>query len=116
MASGAHVTAGGDWVSVSSRERKQDFQSVENRDVLNRVASLPITRWRYSNELGSVHMGPVAEDFYAAFGLGADDKHISALDGNGVALSAIQGLYYLVSQQQAEIERMREVMRKAGLE
>ncbi len=60
-------------------------------------------------------MGPTAQDFYAAFGLGIDDKHIVTVDGNGVALAAIQGLYELVKDQQAEIEHMRVVMERAGL-
>jgi hypothetical protein len=38
-------------------------------------------------------MGPVAQDFYATFGLGEDDRHIAALDTSGVALAAIQKLY-----------------------
>jgi hypothetical protein len=34
----------------------------------------------------------MAQDFYAAFGLGEDDKHITTSDEGGVALAAIQGL------------------------
>ena len=32
----------------------------------------------------------MAQDFRAAFGLGEDDKHISAIDEGGVALAAVQ--------------------------
>ena len=60
---------------------------------MERVARLPITTWNYRNDEPSLrHIGPVAQDFAAAFAVGADDKHIAALDGNGVALAAIQGL------------------------
>jgi hypothetical protein len=38
----------------------------------------------------------MAQDLYAAFGIGEDDRHISAVDADGVALAAIQGLYQLV--------------------
>jgi hypothetical protein len=34
----------------------------------------------------------MAQDFAALFGVGADDRHIHPLDGQGVALAAIQGL------------------------
>jgi hypothetical protein len=34
----------------------------------------------------------MAQDFHAAFNLGADDKHIATVDADGVALAAIQGL------------------------
>ena len=37
-------------------------------------------------------MGPMAQDFYAAFGLGSGDTTITSLDPDGVALAAIQGL------------------------
>ena len=38
------------------------------------------------------HLGPVAQDFQAAFGLGTDDKSIGTVDADGVALAAIQAL------------------------
>jgi len=37
-------------------------------------------------------MGPMAQDFHAAFGLGRDNKHIATLDTSGVALAGIQAL------------------------
>ena len=84
--------------------------------MLERLADVPIQTWRYKGQDDSItHMGPTAQDFYAAFGLGIDDKHIVTVDGNGVALAAIQGLYELVKDQQAEIEHMRVVMERAGL-
>ena len=40
-----------------------------------------------------VHIGPTAQDFSRAFGLGEDNRHITTVDADGVALAAIQGLY-----------------------
>ena len=62
--------------------------------MLEKVSALPITEWKYKVEAdGSKHIGPMAQDFHAAFGLnGAVDKHISTVDEGGVALAAIQGL------------------------
>jgi hypothetical protein len=55
---------------------------------------MPITSWSYRAEKPSVrHIGPMAQDFYKAFGLGLDNKHITTIDEGGVALAAIQGLY-----------------------
>ena len=55
---------------------------------------MPITSWSYKAEKPSVrHIGPMAQDFYKAFGLGLDNKHITTIDEGGVALAAIQGLY-----------------------
>ena len=51
-------------------------------------------------------MGTFSEEFVDAFGLGKDNKHISTIDADGVALAAIQGLYELVSEQQAYIQSL----------
>jgi hypothetical protein len=45
----------------------------------------------------------MAQDFYAAFGLGEDDVSIATLDLDGVALAAIQGLAEIVEEQDAFI-------------
>ena len=56
------------------------------------MAALPLARWSYKEDPGTRHLGPVAQDFYAAFNVGPDDKHIATVDADGVALAAIQGL------------------------
>jgi hypothetical protein len=45
----------------------------------------------------------MAQDFYAAFNVGPDDKHIATVDADGVALAAIQGLNQKLEQQAAEL-------------
>ncbi len=91
--SGAVLTDGGTWTNSSDRALKADFTAVDAQAVLAKVAQLPIDEWRYKTESGQRHLGPVAQDFYAAFGLGADDRHITTVDEGGVALAAIKGLY-----------------------
>jgi hypothetical protein len=80
--------------NLSDRNAKRDVVAVNPLEVLNRVSTLPISTWRYRTESGRVrHLGPMAQDFHAAFGLnGSDDTHISLVDAQGVALAAIQGL------------------------
>ena len=82
----------GTLVSTSDRSLKQDFSEVNSRSVLEKVAQLPIQTWAYKNDPGTKHLGPMAQDFYAAFGVAPDDKHITTVDESGVALAAIQGL------------------------
>jgi SMC interacting uncharacterized protein involved in chromosome segregation len=53
------------------------------------------------------HLGPMAQDFYAAFAVGMDDKHISMVDADGVALAAIQGLNEKVEQKETEITELK---------
>jgi hypothetical protein len=93
---------------TSDRNAKQDFTPVDSREVLAKVVALPITEWQYKTIEDARHMGPVAQDFRKAFGLGSDDKGISTVDADGVALAAIQGLNQLVEEKDAEITRLEE--------
>ena len=51
------------------------------------------------------HMGPMSQDFHAAFGVGEDDRHITQVDEGGVALVGIQGLNQKVEEKSATIQR-----------
>jgi hypothetical protein len=88
-----NVTLAGTLSQASDRNAKEDFEPVDGQDVLAKVAALPIQQWRYKTQTGVRHLGPMAQDFHAAFGLnGQDDTHIATVDEEGVALAAIQGV------------------------
>ena len=95
------------WNNASDRNLKAGFEPVDVRAVLEKVAALPLTRWHYTNAPGARHLGPMAQDFQAAFGLGADDKSIGTVDADGVALAAIQGLNSLVKTQAEELRALK---------
>jgi len=71
---------------------KQDIEPVDGRNILDKLAQLEISEWSYKDAPKDRHIGPMAQDFRAAFGLGHTDKGISTLDSSGVALVAIQTL------------------------
>jgi len=90
------------WSTLSSRDVKENFTAVDGQEVLGRLAEVPLATWNYKAQDASIrHMGPMAQDFYAAFGLGESDTSITTVDADGVALAAIQALYEL-SQEQAD--------------
>jgi hypothetical protein len=91
-------------VATSDRESKTSFAAVAPKEILAKVASMPITTWVYKNEGANAprHIGPVAQDF-AAFGVGQDDKTISTVDASGVALAAIKGLHEELQERDAKI-------------
>ncbi len=104
---GAYLSLGGTWTNASDRALKEDFTPVDAQEVLERLAHLPLYTWRYKAEEEQVrHMGPTGQDFYAAFGLGADDRHIATVDADGVALAAIQALYQMAQEQNARIAQL----------
>jgi hypothetical protein len=96
-------------VAVSSdRDAKENFTAIDARDVLPRVAALPVTQWNYKTDSKDVqHIGPMAQDFQAAFHLCAEDKHISVIDESGVALAAIQGMNLKLNEKDAEIQKLK---------
>lgn len=106
---GARLTMGGVWDDSCDRNAKENFQPVDSKAILARVAELPLASWNYKTESADIrHLGPVAQDFHAFFGLGADDKHIAPLDTAGVALTAIQGLHQLVQEKDSEIAALKK--------
>jgi hypothetical protein len=91
---GATLPAGeGAWTTLSDIGAKTDIASASPKKVLESLLKLPILTWRYKSQPGPVrHMGPSAQAFMQAFGLGASPLGISTVDADGVALAAIQGL------------------------
>jgi hypothetical protein len=89
---------------TSDRNIKKDIAPADVDLVLARLRALPISTWSYTNEDARVrHLGPMAQDFHACFGLGAEDKTYDNVDGHGVALAAIQAVSRLLEAQQHRI-------------
>lgn len=101
---------------TSDRNAKENFTALNPQTMLAKVAALPVTEWNYkTDDQTQKHIGPMAQDFQAAFQLSADDKHISVVDEGGVALAAIQGLNQKLEEQRAaskikdaEIESLKQ--------
>jgi hypothetical protein len=113
---GALLSTGGVWTNSSDVNRKHLFENISGEDILLKVRNLPITKWSYRNENRNVkHIGPMAQDFYAAFGLGNDEKSIGTVDADGVALASIKALESRTSKILTELETLKaenEVLRK----
>jgi hypothetical protein len=93
VGNGALLSAGGTWTNSSDRNLKENFLALDTATILDKIKQLPVTQWNYKVENAGVkHIGPVAQDFYALFGLGGSDKSISTIDPAGVALLGIQAL------------------------
>jgi hypothetical protein len=69
---------------------KENFAPVRARELLEKVVALPLSSWNYKADRATRHVGPMAQDFHAAFNVGPDDKHIATVDADGVAFAAIQ--------------------------
>ncbi|HEV7491345.1 MAG TPA: hypothetical protein VGO25_11095 [Rhodanobacteraceae bacterium] len=102
---GALLSTGGTWTNASSRTFKEGFTAVDPLHILAKLVAMPVQTWFYkqAHDEGQ-HMGPVAEDFAATFGLGKDERHIATVDESGVAFAAIQGLNQKVESENARLE------------
>ena len=111
------AAGGGTWSSLSDRNMKDNFRAVNPREILRGVLALPISTWNYKTQDASIrHIGAMAQDFKAAFKVGEDDKHISTIDPDGVALAAIQGLNEELKDElktrDAKIERLETQLKQ----
>ena len=113
MSDGAYED-GGTWHNNSDRNLKANFKSVNGSQLLSRLNHIPVMTWNYKTDDRSVrHLGPMAQDFHAVFGLdGKDDTHISTLDEGGVALAGVQELYRMILKKDKEIRNLEQLTRE----
>lgn len=106
VAGGAYCS-GTTWVNASDKNLKDGFATVDVQTILEKVASLPLSSWHYTSEGASAtHLGPTAQDFRAAFGLGYNDTSIATVDADGVALASIQALHAALKQQTTAVAQL----------
>jgi hypothetical protein len=100
---------------ISDREAKRDIVPVNDQEILQSLARMPVSKWTYKEGPAVRHLGPMAQDFHAAFGLGNTDKAYDPIDAHGVAFSSIRALYGMVREQNERIEKLErenEALRK----
>ena len=102
------LVIGGLLTENSDVNAKQDIVPVDRHEVLAKIAVLPIAEWSYKDAPAQRHIGPMAQDFHTAFGLGRDNKHIATLDTSGVALAGIKALVEENHRMAEESQGLRE--------
>jgi len=110
--SSGNVLARGTISQLSMRASKENFAAADGNDLLARLERMPISSWNYRGEpTGERHLGPVAEDFHAAFGLGASDHYIAPADEAGVALASVKALQEQLKQRDREVQALEQRLR-----
>ncbi len=87
-------------ILASDKNMKEGFQDINVQEVLSQLKGLDISKWRYKGE-DVTHIGPMAQDFKAAFGVGDEDTMIYLVDALGVALASIKALAQKVERLEA---------------
>ena len=108
MSSGVTLAAGGSsWSSVSDRNKKENFAEIDGEALLNKIETMPVLTWNYKTQDDEIrHMGPMAQDFYAAFCLSDDSLRINTVDIDGVNLAAVQALIERNRQLETRVEAL----------
>ena len=123
LSTGCNLPGGsGSWVCTSSRLAKERFENLNGEDVLAKIGRMPIQTWNYRTEPGNVrHVGPTAQDFRAAFGLGSSDEAIALVDIDGINLLGVQALTRRTqslerenAELRARLDRLEQILRTAG--
>ena len=105
--SSGNVLARGTISQLSSRGAKENFRETDGSALLAKLEQLPISSWNYRGAPAQErHLGPVAEDFHAAFGLGTNERYVSITDEAGVALASVKALQQEVKQRDERIEQL----------
>jgi hypothetical protein len=119
LTTGCNLPAGsGVFSCASSRTLKENFAGVDGEALLARVRGIPVDSWNYVAEGHQVrHLGPFAEDFRAAFGLGVDDRSIGLLDIAGVNFAGVKALEARTTEQaerirtlEAQVAELRQIV------
>lgn len=106
LSTGVHLTSGaGAWATVSDSTKKENFTAIDYDKVLKSISELEVTSWNYKSQDDSIrHIGPMAQDFYGAFGYGESDTTITTTDIDGVNLAALQALMIEFEALETEVQ------------
>ena len=117
------VVEGPPYSVVSDKAKKENFQPVDGEGALGKIRSLTLTSWNFIGQdpRQSRHYGPVAQEFFAAFGhdgigtIGTPTT-ITSTDMAGVLMIAVQALEERTAVLQQEKERLKEAVEASKAE
>jgi hypothetical protein len=101
------------WSCSSDRNLKDGIKAISPKDVLLKVVNLPLSTWQFKGT-SRRHLSPMAQDFWAAFGFGEDDRHITASDVSGVALAAVQGVNQKMNDELAQLKAKNAQLQRSN--
>jgi hypothetical protein len=102
------------FTASSDRKQKENFQPVDGEEVLGKIRSMSLTSWNFIGHDPKQfrHYGPMAQDFFAAFGDDGVGKigtptTITTTDIDGILMVAAQALERRTVEQKKEIKALR---------
>ena len=116
LISGVMLPAGANaWSMISDVAKKEKFIAVDGGKFLRKIEVMPLHSWNYKGQDPKAfrHYGPMAQDFFRAFGSDAygtigTDTTINQADLDGVTLIAIQAL----ARETQELQKVNDDLEK----
>ena len=112
LTTGVHMDAGvSGWTNYCDRNKKTNFCPIDGEELLLKIREIPITEWSYKGADPSIrYIGPMAQDFYAAFHLGGTDSlGINSISIDGVNMAAVQALEKRTAELQKASAKIAEL-------
>jgi hypothetical protein len=111
-----YFNGGAGWICTSDRNAKENFRAVNTEWILESLVRMPVTTWNMrGDQKRTPHIGPVAQDFRAAFGVGEGSTTINTADAQGVAFAAIKGLNAKLEAENADLrDELRDIQERLG--
>jgi hypothetical protein len=106
MENNGDMTIKGSYLTASSRDIKRQIEEIDGKTILLKLDKLGIHEWSYKSRPNVRHIGPMAEEFYATFEFGPDDKYISSANAAGLALAAAKALKEQNDELRAELTNL----------
>lgn len=107
LADNGDMILAGTLAQLSRQDSKEHFKQIDHQAMLTALKGLDISTWNYKHQDDSErHLGPMAEAFYASYGLGTDPEHIATSDMAAVALASSQALLF---ELEAKDQRITEL-------
>ena len=111
MAAGANS-----WSSISDSSKKENFQLVDGEEILGKISKFRLGTWNYKLQDAAKfrHYGPMAQDFYSAFGYDGigkigNDTTLCSADFDGINFIAIQALEKRTGELRAKIDEVERL-------
>ena len=103
------------FTSSSDRNLKENFEPVDGAEVVRKILDMNLTSWNFigHDQTKFRHYGPMAQDFFAAFGHDAvgiigTETTINSNDLSGILLSAVQELARKLEVKDAELSAVQQ--------
>jgi len=97
---------------VSDENRKTGFRDLDGEVVLGKLAAMRVREWSYTTQDAAIrHVGPTAQDFHDAFGLGESAARIGTVDADGIAFAAVKALEARTRETNARLTRENDELR-----